>query len=101
MDSRGHTSVLRVVLIKASKYGPDGAVERFRRGFMPNATLPFMVSMTPAEVAGHRVELHAIDEYVEGNLKYLRLLEGAPDCSTLVAMVGVQPHQFHRALDLA
>src|SRR5688572_16518888 len=30
---------LRIVLIKPSKYGVDGAVERFKKGFMPNATL--------------------------------------------------------------
>ena len=93
--------VLRVVLIKPSKYGLDGAVERFRRGFMPNATLPHIASMTPPEVQGHRVELHVIDEYVECDLAYLRLLERDPDCTTLLALVGVQTHQFHRALDLA
>jgi len=31
---------LRVVLVKPSKYGMDGSVERFRLGFMPNSTLP-------------------------------------------------------------
>ena len=92
---------LRVVIIKPSKYGLSGAVERFRRGFMPNATLPYMASLTPAEVAGCRVEVHAIDEYVECDLRYLRLLEHDPDCTTLLALVGVQSHQFHRALDLA
>jgi pyruvate-formate lyase-activating enzyme len=97
----GHAQALRVVLIKPSKYGLDGAVERFLRGFMPNATLPHMASLTPPEVAGHRVELHAIDEYVECDLKYLRWLERDPDCTTLIALVGVQTHQFHRALDLA
>jgi hypothetical protein len=101
MDSEGHATVLRVVLIKPSKYGLDGAVERFRRGFMPNATLPHVASLTPPEVGGHRVELQAIDEYVECDLKYLRWLEGDPDCTTLLALVGVQSHQFHRALDLA
>jgi pyruvate-formate lyase-activating enzyme len=97
----GQAGVLRVVLIKPSKYGLDGAVERFRRGFMPNATLPHMVSMTPAEVAGHRVELHAIDEYVECDLEYLRWLTPDPECTTVVALIGVQTPQIHRALDLA
>ena len=93
--------VLRVVLVKPSKYGLDGAVERFRRGFMPNATLPHMVSMTPPEVAGCRVELRAVDEYVECDLAYLRWLEYDPQCTTLVALIGVQTPQMHRALDLA
>ena len=30
---------LRVVLVKPSKYGVDGSVERFKKGFLPNATL--------------------------------------------------------------
>ena len=92
---------MRVVLIKPSKYAADGVVERFRRGFMPNSTLPHLASMTPRAVAGQLIDVHAIDEYVETDLTYLRWLEAASDCDTLVAVVGVQSHQFHRALDLA
>ena len=92
---------LRVVLVKPSKYGLAGSVERFRRGFMPNSTLPHLASMTPREVAGRSIELHAVDEYVETDLDYLRLLAGDTQCTTLLALVGVQSHQFHRALDLA
>ncbi len=92
---------LRVVLIKPSKYAPDGSVERFRRGFMPNSTLPHLASMTPRQLAGRTIDVHAIDEYVETDLDYLRLLEADPHYTTLVALVGVQSHQFHRALDLA
>jgi hypothetical protein len=43
---------LRVVILKPAKYAPDGYVERFRRGFMPNSTLAHMASLTPREVAG-------------------------------------------------
>ena len=39
---------LRVVILKPSKYTADGYVERFRWGFMPNSTVPYMRSMTPA-----------------------------------------------------
>jgi len=92
---------LRVVLIKPSKYAPGGQVERFRRGFMPNSTLPHIASMTPGQAAGRPIELHAIDEYVETDLDYLRLLERPSEGTTLLAVVGVQSHQFHRALDLA
>jgi len=92
---------LRVVLIKPSKYEPDGAVARFRRGVMPNSTLPYLRSLTPPSVRGVPVEVHAIDEYVHTDLDYLGLLEGEPGVRTLVALVGVQSHQFHRALDLA
>ena len=47
---------LRVVILKPSKYMADGYVERFRWGFMPNSTVPYMRSMTPAEVGGTPVE---------------------------------------------
>ncbi len=92
---------LRVVVLKPSKYTPEGFVERFRRGFMPNSTVPYIRSMTP-EVAGSTlVEVHSIDEYVHTDLKYLSLLRREESGQTLLALVGVQSHQFHRALDLA
>lgn len=91
---------LRVVILKPSKYDPHGFVERFRLGFMPNSTVPYLRSMTPAEFEGASLEVHAVDEYVQTDLEYLRLLEAASD-PTLVAFVGVQSHQLHRSLDLA
>jgi len=78
-----------------------GFVERFRWGFMPNSTVPYMRSMTPAEVGGMRVDVHTIDEYVHTDLRYLCLLSRPRGGLTLLALVGVQSHQFHRALDLA
>jgi len=92
---------LRVVLIKPSKYAADGAVERFQFGFMPNSTLPHLASLTPAQVDGHDIRVRRIDEYVEAHLSYLNLLKRDPQYTTLLAVVGVQSHQFHRALDLA
>ena len=92
---------LKVVIIKPSKYLPDGFVERFRRGFMPNSTVPYLRSMVPEEVEGMPIETHSVDEYVHTDLQYLKLLSGSKDQPTLVAFVGVQSHQFHRALDLA
>src|SRR5262245_53503481 len=92
--------MLRLVILKPSKYGVTGHVERFRRGFMPNSTVPYIRSMTPAEVDGVSIETHAIDEYVQTGLNYLKLLKN-PSVSTLLALVGVQSHQFHRSLDLA
>lgn len=91
---------LRVVIIKPSKYGVTGYVERFRRGFMPNSTIPYIQSMTPAEIDGVRIDTYAVDEYVQTDLDYLDLLRGT-DVPTLVALVGVQSHQFQRSLDLA
>ncbi|MEO8504285.1 MAG: radical SAM protein [Acidobacteriota bacterium] len=92
---------LRVVLIKPSKYANHGAVERFRRGFMPNSTLAYLASLTPAQVGGLRCEVTTIDEYVQTDLEYLAQLRPVADAATLVALVGVQSHQIHRALDLA
>ncbi len=94
-------NLLRVVIVKPSKYGVDGYVERFRRGFMPNSTVPYLRSMTPAQVSSLRCEVHAIDEYVQTDLDYLSLLSQSPGVVTLLALVGVQSHQLHRALDLA
>ncbi len=94
-------SSLRVVVIKPSKYAVDGSVERFRWGFMPNSTVPHMRSMTPSQVGSTRIDVHAVDEYVFTDLNYLSLLKRQRGGRTLVALVGVQSHQFHRALDLA
>ena len=93
--------LLKVVVIKPSKYFENGFVERFRRGFMPNSTLPYLRSMIPQELRGTRIEVHTVDEYVHTDLQYLQLLSRPRNERTLLALVGVQSHQFHRALDLA
>lgn len=92
--------MLRVVVIKPSKYGVNGNVERFRRGFMPNSTVPYIRSMTPGSLDGVSIETIAIDEYVQTDLRYLDVLRN-PEQPTLLALVGVQSHQFQRSLDLA
>jgi hypothetical protein len=76
-------------------------VERFKTGFMPNATLFHIASLTPKKVSNVPVTVHTVDEYVKTDLDYLKLLTKDPGYITLVALVGVQSHQFHRALDLA
>ena len=92
---------LRVVLIKPSKYDIDGSVARFKKGYLPNATLYHIASLTPERIGNVPVEVHTVDEYVWQDLSYLRWLRHDPDVITLLALVGVQSHQFHRALDLA
>ena len=92
--------MLRVIIIKPSKYGVSGYVERFRRGFMPNSTVPYIRSMTPASIDGVEIETQAVDEYVQTDLDYLDLIRN-PEQPTLLALVGVQSHQFQRSLDLA
>src|SRR5712691_10165400 len=91
--------MLRVVIIKPSKYSVSGYVDRFRRGFMPNSTVPYIRSMTPDSMDDVAIETHAIDEYVQTDLGYLDLIRN-PDQPTLLALVGAQSHQFQRALDL-
>ena len=64
---------LRVVIVKPSKYDPEGWVERFRWGFMPNSTVPYLASMTPERIGAAACQTHAIDEYVQTDLAYLKL----------------------------
>ena len=92
---------LQVILIKPSKYGRKGEVERFKTGFMPNATLYHISALTPNQINGVPVSVKVVDEYVHQNLGYLDLLHSHADEITVVALVGVQSHQFQRALDLA
>lgn len=92
---------LRVIILKPGKYDADGYVQRFRRGFMPNSTLSYLASMTPAQFQGARCDVTTIDEYVHADLDYLDLLRRDPNRRTLLAFAGVQSHQFQRALDLA
>jgi hypothetical protein len=102
MPERGNRvtakQTFRVLLVKPSKYAPNGYVERFRKGFMPNATLLHLKSMTPPVIEGRPVVVDTIDEYTQNNLRYLDLLR--PETCSLLAVVGVQSHQMHRALDL-
>ncbi len=98
-ERKGPMTPLSVMILKPGKYGPDGAVERFLRGFMPNATLRHMAALTPTQINGRPVRVTLVDEYVQTDLKYLRSLNGG-ECD-LLAIVGTQSHQFHRGLDLA
>lgn len=92
---------LDVILIKPSKYRIDGFVERFQSGFMPNATLTHIASMTPERIGDFDVDIHFIDEYIRPDAAYLSSLTNVRGVTTLLAIVGVQSHQFHRAIDLA
>lgn len=94
-----HRKPFRIILIKPSKYARNGYVERFYRGLMPNSTLLHIKSLTPSNLAGQPVILETIDEYTEINLNYLKRLR--PETCSLLALVGVQSHQMHRAIDLA
>lgn len=82
-------SPLHVVVLKPSKYTADGVVERFRRGFMPNSTVPYVRSMTPPTVDGAPIDVHSIDEYVHTDLRYLSLLQPSRGGRTMLALVGV------------
>jgi hypothetical protein len=56
--------------------------------------------MTPGFIDGTPIETYAIDEYVQTDLRYLDLLRNS-STPTLLALVGVQSHQFQRSIDLA
>ena len=56
---------------------------------MPNSTVPYMRSMTPAELSDTQVELHAIDEYVLPAWDTF-LLKRARGGRTPLGLVGVQ-----------
>ncbi len=66
---RFHVPSIAVVVLKPSKYMEDGYVERFRWGFMPNSTVPYVRSMTPDVVGDTPIEVHAVDEYVHTDLR--------------------------------
>ena len=68
---------------------------------MPNSTLPFIHSMVPEYVGTTATRVRVVDEYVQTDLEYLNLLDAKKHGPTLLLLVGVQSHQFQRALDLA
>ncbi len=92
---------LRVVIIKPSKYNPDGYVARFRWGFLPNSTGRFILSMIPPRLNGRTVETEYYDEAVYVPSEYQNRLHAEKGVTTLAMFVGVQSHQFQRAQDLA
>jgi hypothetical protein len=57
--------------------------------------------MTPGRIGGADITVHSVDEYVHCDTAYFDLLRGSRNNPTLVAFVGTQSHQFHRAADLA
>ncbi len=92
---------MKVVLLKPSKYDRQGFVERFCWGFLPSSTGRYILSMTPRMVNGISVEVFLVDECVSRWSEYVDLLKAEPGQTNLVALVGVQSHQFQRALDIA
>ncbi len=95
---------LRIVVIKPSKYDHEGFVERYHKGFMPNATIPFIASMASEIMENSfpevQYDLVVLDEYVETSLN--NFYSAFDDRKkNLLLIVGVQSHQFQRALDIA
>ncbi len=97
------SKLLEVVIIKPSKYLPNGYTENYWRAFLPNMTPYFLDSLTPQTVGETTIVTQTIDEYTNPDLRYLNLLQKPNDKDTnrLIAFAGVQSHQFHRAADLA
>jgi radical SAM superfamily enzyme YgiQ (UPF0313 family) len=100
-------NVLRVVLIKPSKYDDDGYVIRFWRGVLPSNTLNVLRGLTE-DVKQRRVlgdidvEVEAFDETTQ-KVPVNRIIRWSRRRGTklVVCLVGVQTNQFPRAVDLA
>jgi len=98
--------ILRVVLIKPSKYDDEGYVIRFWRGVLPSNTLNVLRGLTE-DIASRRVlgdieiQVDTFDETVEKvPVKKIIRWSGHPATKLVVCLVGVQTNQFPRALIL-
>jgi radical SAM superfamily enzyme YgiQ (UPF0313 family) len=102
------SKIVRIVLIKPSKYDDEGYVIRHFRGVLPSNTLACLSSLT-GDVAGRRllggdvrVETELYDDTIQA-IPVRRIIRSnrLPYRRTVVALVGVQSNQFPRAADLA
>jgi radical SAM superfamily enzyme YgiQ (UPF0313 family) len=102
------TKILRVVLIKPSKYDDEGYVIRHWRGTLPSNTLAALMGLTRDIQArralgdGVQIVIEMWDETVHRIRpgKIMSRGRGA-GIKTLVCLVGVQSNQFPRGSDLA
>ncbi len=99
---------LRVFLIRPSKYDDEGYVIRHLRGVLPSNTLACLYGLTEdlreREGLGPAVRLEAVmlDDTVQRiPVRKIVRFHRRPDCTAVVALVGVQSNQFPRAADLA
>jgi radical SAM superfamily enzyme YgiQ (UPF0313 family) len=98
--------ILRVILIKPSKYDDDGYVVRFWRGVLPGNSLNVLHGLTE-DVKRRRVfrditiQVHTFDETAE-KVPVNKIVRWSqkPGTKLVVCLVGVQTNQFPRALDL-
>lgn len=100
--------LVKIVLIKPSKYDDEGFVIRHFRGVLPSNTLACLSSLTQ-DVAkrgllGRETDLKVelFDDTVQ-KVPVKRIIKSnrLPERRTIVALVGVQSNQFPRAADLA
>lgn len=105
-DSGRKPERVDLYLIKPSCYDDEGYVVRYFRGVLPSNTLACLAALTESArsdpaLNGYDIRVHLIDETVmRVNTGKIRraALKGT---RTLVGLVGVQTHQYPRALDLA
>jgi radical SAM superfamily enzyme YgiQ (UPF0313 family) len=106
--SSSKRKLVRVVLIKPSKYDDEGYVLRHFRGVLPSNTLACLTSLTrdlaEREFLGPdiRLQVELFDDTVE-RIPVKRIIRSnrLPRQRTIVALAGVQSNQFPRAADLA
>ncbi|GAB4244134.1 MAG: hypothetical protein Kow00109_20060 [Acidobacteriota bacterium] len=93
-------------LIKPSCYDDEGYIVRYFRGVLPSNTLACLAALTKTacqtpELSSYDIAVHLIDETVMAvNTKRIRR-RARRGRRTVVGLVGVQTHQYPRALDLA
>ncbi|MGH7412380.1 MAG: B12-binding domain-containing radical SAM protein [Candidatus Methylomirabilis sp.] len=98
--------ILRVVLIKPSKYDDEGYVVRFWKGVLPSNTLNVLRGLTE-DIESRRVlgdieiQVDTFDETVE-KVPVRKIIRWSrhPATKLVVCLVGVQTNQFPRALVL-
>ncbi len=98
--------ILRVVLIKPSKYDDEGYVIRFWKGVLPSNTLNVLRGLTE-DIESRRVlgdieiQVETFDETAEKvPVKKIIRWSRHPATKLVVCLVGVQTNQFPRALIL-
>lgn len=99
--------VLRIYLIRPSRYDDDGYVVRHRKGVIPSNTLSTLHGLSlhlneTGRLGRTRVESVPVDEAVE-KVPFGRIFARArrADSRVVVALCGVQTNQIVRATDLA
>lgn len=100
-----NSNILKIVLIKPSKYDDDGYVISHWKGTLPSNTLAAMVGLTDdikkRKILGKtEIKIEMLDESIQ-RICPEKIVKSRKKEKILVCLVGVQTNQFPRASDLA